>query len=398
MTQKKKTRFKILLPPDDLSEIKNRIRKLYFQKAQRISVIVVLVLLAVCGTYILMKNQTYGKVHTSSQYLTNLSDSSNYASFSDGIVRYNRDGVVFLNHQNEEQWIQSTQLKNPVIVINENAFAVADSGGNNILVFSEEGLKGEIETTLPIEKVAVSDQGIVSVILKDESSPRILVYDATGNILVEQTVSLTALGYPVGMALSDDGQTLAVSYLRTDGTDIISSLVYYNFGEKGKEKQDNIVLSEQYDKSVIADIFFMGEDRSVVLGDHSFTIYKGNEEPEKTKEVTLDQEIQSVFHTDQYIGFVLLNEDKSGYELQLYNKSGGKVLTKEIPGKFSSVKMEDDEVLMFDGSRCCIVTANGIIKFNGDVGMNVLEMCPAFGINKYYVMNADELRLIYLSK
>lgn len=398
MTQKKKTRFKILLPPDDLSEIKNRIRKLYFQKAQRISVIVVLVLLAVCGTYILMKNQTYGKVHTSSQYLTNLSDSSNYASFSDGIVRYNRDGVVFLNHQNEEQWIQSTQLKNPVIVINENAFAVADSGGNNILVFSEEGLKGEIETTLPIEKMAVSDQGIVSVILKDESSPRILVYDATGNILVEQTVSLTALGYPVGMALSDDGQTLAVSYLRTDGTDIISSLVYYNFGEKGKEKQDNIVLSEQYDKSVIADIFFMGEDRSVVLGDHSFTIYKGNEEPEKTKEVTLDQEIQSVFHTDQYIGFVLLNEDKSGYELQLYNKSGGKVLTKEIPGKFSSVKMEDDEVLMFDGSRCCIVTANGIIKFNGDVGMNVLEMCPAFGINKYYVMNADELRLIYLSK
>lgn len=398
MTQKKKTRFKILLPPDDLSEIKNRIRKLYFQKAQRISVIVVLVLLAVCGTYILMKNQTYGKVHTSSQYLTNLSDSSNYASFSDGIVRYNRDGVVFLNHQNEEQWIQSTQLKNPVIVINENAFAVADSGGNNILVFSEEGLKGEIETTLPIEKMAVSDQGIVSVILKDESSPRILVYDATGNILVEQTVSLTALGYPVGMALSDDGQTLAVSYLRTDGTDIISSLVYYNFGEKGKEKQDNIVLSEQYDKSVIADIFFMGEERSVVLGDHSFTIYKGNEEPEKTKEVTLDQEIQSVFHTDQYIGFVLLNEDKSGYELQLYNKSGGKVLTKEIPGKFSSVKMEDDEVLMFDGSRCCIVTANGIIKFNGDVGMNVLEMCPAFGINKYYVMNADELRLIYLSK
>lgn len=398
MTQKKKTRFKILMPPDDLGEIKSRIRKLQFYKFRKIAVVLILVLLAVCGTYILMKNQVYGKVHTSSQYLTNLTDSSNYACFSDGIVRYNRDGVVFLNKKNEEQWIQPTQLQNPEIVVSDEAFAVADDGGNNILVFSENGLKGEIETTLPIEKFAVSDQGIVSVILKDAASPRIMMYDATGNVLVEQQISISSLGYPVALALSGNGETLAVSYLKTQGTTITSSVIYYNFGEKGKEKQDNIVMSEEYKNSVIADIFFMGEDRSVVVGDHSFTIYKGNEEPEKAKEVELDQEIQSVSHSDQYIGFVLLNKEKSGYELDLYNKSGDCFLAKDIPGKFSNVKIEDDEIIMYDGSRCCIVTSNGIIKFNGDVGMEVLEITRAFGINKYYVMNADELREIYLSK
>lgn len=63
-------------------------------------------------------------------------------------------------------WIQPTQIKTPMIEIKENAFAVADRGGNSIMVFTKEGLKGEIETTLPIEKIAISDQGIVSAILK----------------------------------------------------------------------------------------------------------------------------------------------------------------------------------------------------------------------------------------
>ena len=37
------------------------------------------------------------------------------------------------------------------------------------MVVQEDGIKGEIETTLPIEKIAVSRQGIVSAILKNES-------------------------------------------------------------------------------------------------------------------------------------------------------------------------------------------------------------------------------------
>ena len=36
------------------------------------------------------------------------------------------------------------------------------------MIFQREGLKGEIKTTLPIEKISVSEQGIVSVIVKNE--------------------------------------------------------------------------------------------------------------------------------------------------------------------------------------------------------------------------------------
>ena len=70
------------------------------------------------------------------------------------------------------------------------------TAGNTILVFTEEGLKGEIETTLPIEKIAVSDQGIVTAVLRNESSPEIISYDAVGNILVEQQASHGLNGIP----------------------------------------------------------------------------------------------------------------------------------------------------------------------------------------------------------
>ena len=275
---------------------------------------------------------------------------------------------------------------------------MADNGGNSILVFTREGLKGEIETTLPIEKIAISDQGIVSAILRNENSPQIISYDATGNILVEQQVTVSTTGYPVALEMSDDGNMLAVSYLYTEGTAIKSRVIYYNFGETGQERTDNIVMSEEYDNTVMAEIFFMGDDRSIVVGDDRFVIYRGKEVPEKQKEITLDQEIQSVFHSDRYIGFILLNQEKSGYELRLYSRLGEQVLSREISGKYSNVKIDGSEVIMFDGSRCCIITATGIVKFEGDLNVEALEIFQAPGINRYYMMSVDELRVIYLTK
>ena len=398
MAQKKTPYLKLVQPPDDVKEIKKKTRRINRKKAERVLSILILVILAICGTWLLMKNQTYGQARKASGYTKELSDTNNFARFANGIVRYNRDGVVFLNRRNEEQWIQPTQLQNPIIEVRENAFAVADSGGNNILVFDKDGLKGEIETTLPIEKIAISDQGIVSAILRNEGAPKIMSYDATGNILVEQQASLNSTGYPVALEMSDDGNTLAVSYLYTRGTAVQSRVIYYNFGETGQSEADNIVASDEYDGTVMAEIFFMGSDRSVVVGDDSFVIYSGTEKPEQLKEVTMDQEIKSVFHSDRYIGFILLNQEKSGYEVCLYNRSGDRIFSRAITGDYGNVRLDGDNIIMFEGSRCCIVTVTGIIKFQGDLMVDVLEMFRAPGINRYYVMTVNELRIVYLTK
>ena len=129
------------------------------------------------------------------------------------------------------------QIQNPVVDVNETSGAVADKGGNAILVFNEEGLRGEIETDLPIERISVSEQGIVSVILIDESSSQILCYDAAGNILVEHKTSVNGTGYPMDAALSPDGEILQVLYLYTQDGTITPGLRTITLGRKEKARQ-----------------------------------------------------------------------------------------------------------------------------------------------------------------
>ncbi|MBA4701439.1 MAG: hypothetical protein H2212_18660 [Ruminococcus sp.] len=397
MVRKKNPYLKIA-EPVDLEKLKLAVKQRKIGKVKRGTVIAVLGAMIVGGTFLLVKNHSYTSVNKAGAYTNETEDNNKYTQFADGIVRYSRDGIVFLDRKNEEQWIQPCQMKNPIIDVNEEVFAVADSGGNSILVFTENGLKGEIETTLPIEKVSVSNQGIVSTILKNEGSPMIVSYDAAGNILVEHQVTVNSTGYPLALDMSRDGMTLAVSYLSMKGDIIKSKVAYYNFGEAGKAKTDNEVSMEEYNGTIIPEVYFMDDSTSVAVSDSSFIIYKGKDVPQKKKEVEINQEIKSVFHTDKYIGFVLLNKDKSGYEARLYDKSGRQVMNKAFTGEYNNVKMKGDEIIMFDGSRCCIITRNGIQRFSGDLKTDALEVIPSWGINRYLVMNANELRVIYLAK
>lgn len=398
MAQRKIPYLKVVEPPENKKQLKKAQRKIRWKKWQGAVSVLVLGVLAICGTYLLLDNKTYGTAREAASYTKEISDTSNYVQFAKGIIRYNRNGIVYLNKRNEEVWIQPTQIKTPMIEVKENAFAVADRGGNNILVFSKDGLKGEIETTLPIEKIAISDQGIVSAILKNENSPQIISYDAAGNILVEQQITLGTTGYPVALDMTDDGMMLAVCYLYTDNGIVESRIGYYHFGATGKEKTDNRVTADQYEGTMLADVFFMGDDRSVAVGDNAFEIYSGKDIPKRLKEVNLDQEIRSVFHSDQYFGMILVNKEKSGNELRVYNRSGELIFSKEFTGEYKHGKIDGDEVILYEGRRCSIYKINGILKFEGRMSADIEEIFRAVGVNRYYVMSSNELKVVYLTK
>lgn len=397
MAKNKNPNIKLVTPPT-LEEIRQKKRRLRTERIKRIITLTILTAMTVYGTYLLVISHPYTSIHKAGAYKKETSDSNHYQAYGNGIVRYSRDGVAFLNYQNEEQWIQPGQFQNPIIDTADGSFAVADSGGNTIQVFTEGGLKGEIETNLPIEKISVSDQGIVSAVLRNETSPQIITYDAAGNILVENQVSTNTLGYPIAVEMSPDGTVLMVSYLYTKEGNLKSRVVYYNFAEKGKQEKDHIVGMEEYAEAVIPEVYFMDEKTSVAVSDHSFIIYEGAQTPEKKAEVQLDQQIKSAFHSDKYIGFVLLNQEKSGYEVRLYNTSGREVMNKRISGEYGNVDMTGDEIIFYEGSRCCIITNTGIQRFKGDLRIDALAVIPAFGPNRYFVMGTNELREIYLTK
>lgn len=398
MTQKQKKKpYLKLVTPLNLEEIKKKTKLYRKQQVKKWTVRIVLGAMAVSGTWMLLENHSYNTIYKAAAYKQETADSSDYVAFEKGIVRYTRDGVTFLNRKNEEQWIQPSQFKNPSIDLQEHAFAVGDIGGNAIQVFTAEGMKGEIETTLPIEKFSVSDQGIVSAILKNEETPQIVTYDAVGNVLVENQVSMADNGYPIALEMSPDGKKLMVSYLSASGSVLKSKVVAYNFGEAGETQADHKVGAEEYGDSVIPELYYMDDTTSVAVGDHSFVIYEGRQVPQKKHEISIEQEIRNSFHTDKYIGFVLLNEEKSGYEVRLYNKAGKQVMNRAFSGEYSNVQMVGNEIIMYEGSACSIITNTGVLRFKGDLKTDALLVLPASGLNKYLVMSANELRVIYMA-
>lgn len=382
-------------PKTEEQEQFEKARKKRWKKTALIAAVVVA--LAV-GVYLLINLQTYTSARALDTYTVSGASGSAYEQFADGVLKYSRDGISYLNQHGEEMWNQPYQMKNPVVDVNGSSAVVADKGGNAVLVFNEEGVRGETQTNLPIERVRVSEQGIVSVILTDENEARVLCYDAAGNLLVENKTSMNGTGYPLDVALSPDGETMQVLYLYTEAGAVKSRVIYYNFGESGEEKTDHLVAQMEYEDTVMASGFFMDENISVAVGDNRLTIYRGGNVPEETENIEIKKQIKSVFHNEKYIGMVLKNEGKEGYELRLYNTRGQVAMSENFTGDYSHVKLCGSQVIMYDGKNCSIFTRGGIRKFDGEMNSNILEIFPVPGVNKYIVMNENGLEVVRLVK
>lgn len=382
-------------PKTEEQEQFEKARKKRWKKTALIAAVVVA--LAV-GVYLLINLQTYTSARALDTYTVSGASGSAYEQFADGVLKYSRDGISYLNQHGEEMWNQPYQMKNPVVDVNGSSAAVADKGGNAVLVFNEEGVRGETQTNLPIERVRVSEQGIVSVILTDENEARVLCYDAAGNLLVENKTSMNGTGYPLDVALSPDGETMQVLYIYTEAGAVKSRVIYYNFGESGEEKTDHLVAQMEYEDTVMASGFFMDENISVAVGDNRLTIYRGGNVPEETENIEIKKQIKSVFHNEKYIGMVLKNEGKEGYELRLYNTRGQVAMSENFTGDYSHVKLCGSQVIMYDGKNCSIFTRGGIRKFDGEMNSNILEIFPVPGVNKYIVMNENGLEVVRLVK
>ena len=342
--------------------------------------------------------QTYTKVRVSDTYAVGNASDNNYEEFAKGVLKYSRDGISYLNQKGEEQWNQPYQMKNPFVEVNSKSAAVADKGGNDIMVFGKEGTKGEILTTLPIEKIAVSEQGIVAAVLKNESAPKIICYDTAGNILVEHKASLTGTGYPLDIALSADGMVMQVVYLSVGEAEAVSKVCYYNFGEAGESKPDHLVMEKEYKGSILGSGFYMGGSTSAVVGDNCLTIFNGKDVPKENVSVSVKGEIQCLFYNEKYIGMIIKPGTKSGYELCLYNTSGKKVFSQEINSTYKSAKVSGSQIILYDGKKCSIYSRMGIHLFEGAMDHNILEIFPTSGVNKYIVMNANGMENVRLVK
>lgn len=348
-------------------------------------------ILAVVLVYALVKNN---KVASSYEVVTSMSRGDDtsvyYCMMRKGMVKYSKDGVAMTNKSGTVLWNQTYEMASPTMTSAGDYVAVGDIGANTIYIFNEYGQLGRVSTDVPIQEIQISEQGVVAAVLSDTSSNYINLYDKQGNSLGSIKASLENTGYPLAIALSPDASKLAVSYLIVKSGSMQSRIVAYDFSDvEGDHLLDTQELEGLYPKAAFLD------SREVVLfGEKGFVLYQADSKKIETQE-NFENEINSVFCTNQKLGFIFKNEDDNGkYRMEIYNKAGKKSSTYYFDLDYSGMTADDDEVILYNDEEMLIYQMSGRVRFRGTFNTAVTGVMPSWEDGLYWLIDDQSLREI----
>lgn len=365
-------------------------RKLKMNRMQWTIAAGVLILVVVL-VYALVKNN---KVASSYEVVTSMSRGDDtsvyYCMMRKGMVKYSKDGVAMTNKSGTVLWNQTYEMASPTMTSAGDYVAVGDIGANTIYIFNEYGQLGRVSTDVPIQEIQISEQGVVAAVLSDTSSNYINLYDKQGNSLGSIKASLENTGYPLAIALSPDASKLAVSYLIVKSGSMQSRIVSYDFSDvEGDHLLDTQELEGLYPKAAFLD------SREVVLfGEKGFVLYQADSKKIETQE-NFESEINSVFCTNQKLGFIFKNEDDNGkYRMEIYNKAGKKSSTYYFDLDYSGMTADDDEVILYNDEEMLIYQMGGRVRFRGTFNTAVTGVMPSWEDGLYWLIDDQSLREI----
>lgn len=348
-------------------------------------------ILAVVLVYALVKNN---KVASSYEVVTSMSRGDDtsvyYCMMRKGMVKYSKDGVAMTDKSGTVLWNQTYEMASPTMTSAGDYVAVGDIGANTIYIFNEYGQLGRVSTDVPIQEIQISEQGVVAAVLSDTSSNYINLYDKQGNSLGSIKASLENTGYPLAIALSPDASKLAVSYLIVKSGSMQSRIVAYDFSDvEGDHLLDTQELEGLYPKAAFLD------SREVVLfGEKGFVLYQADSKKIETQE-NFESEINSVFCTNQKLGFIFKNEDDNGkYRMEIYNKAGKKSSTYYFDLDYSGMTVDDDEVILYNDEEMLIYQMGGRVRFRGTFNTAVTGVMPSWEDGLYWLIDDQSLREI----
>lgn len=298
----------------------------------------------------------------------NASEAIEYASFGNLIIRYGNEGASAISSDNTTIWEEAYEMENPIISVRNNYFAIADQKGKTIVIMNRDGFCQQISTDLPIQKIDVSDTGSVAVLMQDEGSISYLgLYSLSGKKTAEGTLHFGNSGYPLSLAISEDGVNLALSVLDIKDGQSKSSVNFYNFAHAPAEGKDNQVASFTYDNTVIPEICYGTGTRLVAFGDDKVISFQGGAEPQEKNVMEIEGTVRSIVHSEDRIGLLYDQGDNGdGSTLVLYDYTGDEKRRYSINGLYSSVGLlENGEVYLIQDKNLAIYRKYGRVKYTG---------------------------------
>lgn len=366
-------------------KIKQKMKELRGKKALLLTagIIIVCVFLIIGGKY-LMDHWTYSGYKVVTETVQEDTISTNYIEFGDNILKYGGDEVSLLSRQGEILWNEPQTIDNPMVDICGEYCVVYGKNGTTMSVFNMSGKKGSIQTGMPVLKAKVAGQGVVAAVLEDGETTWINLYDVDGEEIVTGKTRVDSPGYPVDLAISDNGLLLCVSYLKVENNKPASYVAFYNFGNTGQNQMDNMVSGYTYAGTLVPDVEYLGNSRAVAFRDDGFEIYQGKQIPEEVKTVKVEDEILAVCSDDSYMGIVCRETGKSSdYRMDIYNSRGELECSTGVDMAFDHMAISKDQILLYNNNEFAVYSTKGVCRYQGAMKEGNLQSFFKVARNRY---------------
>ena len=323
--------------------------------------------------------------------------STKYEVMAGKVLRYSPEGASLVNSEMEAYWSTLYEMENPVADINDGWAVIADIDGTDLKIFDKNGEVGSVTTSYNIVKARISSNGLVAAILDGGDATWINYYNSDGSLIAENQTHVKDPGYPMDVALSDNGQIMMVTYQFIDGSDTTSYVAFYNFGDVGQNEGDRIVSGYTYEGTVIPEIRYLDSERSAALRDDGFTLYNGKQIPKESISEKVDKEIVSTFCDEKTIGMVFKNGSKDKkYTMKVYSADGSLRFTKNFNIPYTTIKMSGGNILLYNDSQICVMNNRGVEKYNGTVDGSINNFIK-IGMNRYLLVLDSGVNVIKFS-
>ncbi|RGY97699.1 DUF5711 family protein [Clostridium sp. AM58-1XD] len=295
-----------------------------------------------------------------------------YAAFGGNVLKYTKDGASYINSEGKTIWMQSYEMKAPIVSVNGDYAVIADQQGNTIYICNKEGCQGTASTVLPIVKVAVAQNGLTAAILEDARASYIQYYKKDGSAMKLMIKSVLAGdGYPVDIGISPDGTQLIVSFIHLSQGEMAQRVVIYDFSEIGKN-ENHIVggFDEEFEGSLVARVIYPSEEAAVAFADDSVTFFSTRNLASVSleKQIEIKETVESIFYSDEYAGVIVQNTaGPDAYRMDVYHLNGSLVFSKEFDYQYQDVQISGDSVILYDDSSCRIYNMHGVEKYSGEL-------------------------------
>lgn len=377
-------------------DLKAQIRSHRFKIFLRTAILIAAVVALIVGVYLYFAMRSYDSYEVQSETDRADTAATHFAQYGSGLLKYSNDGAFYTDLDNNLIWNQTYEMEHPAIDISDSYVAIADIGGMEIFTLNETSAQGRISTTVPIYAFSVASQGTVAVLLQGSDTFYLKLYDAAGSELASGQLYSENSGYPLALSISPDGRKLALASILPTGSDVTTTVTFYNFGSVGQNEPDNIVGSFSYENLVIAEMNFLSDDTLAAFGDRQLQIYTGAQKPELRYTLDVTEEIKSICVNENYIGLVFNNEDEENTRrLEVYDKRLRNVLTRDFALDYHTVELlPDNEICIRNDYECLLLALNGVERFSYQFDRPLYQVVEEhFGIYYTFVMEGTTARV-----